>query len=124
MCGRRAVNGKSETLHLLCKAPPSNESRRENFKSGLVFARETYIYSKLLPAFVKFQQEKGLNDNESFLSFPKVYACISDEENDKYLLVMEDLRSKNYQMWPKNKTIAYDHAEKIMKELGKFHAVS
>lgn len=111
-------------LHLLCKTPPANEIRRKNFKSGIVFDREIYIYSTLLPAFVQFQQEKGLSVSDSFLSFPKVYAYETDVENGTHILVMEDLRSKNFIMYPKDEVINIDHELFIMRELGKLHAIS
>lgn len=124
--GSRGKNGqaRSEELHLLCKAPPKNVIRQKNFSSALVFSREIYIYSKLLPAFVRFQQEKNLSAADSFLSFPKVYACEKDEKKQTYILIMEDLRPKNYEMWPKDQTIDIEHELIVMKELGKYHAVS
>lgn len=124
--GTRGKNGqsKSEELHLLCKAPPKNVIRQKNFSSSLVFSREIYIYSKLLPALVRFQQEKNLNAADSFLSFPKVYACEVDEKKQSYILIMEDLRPKNFEMWPKDQTIDVEHELIVMKELGKYHGVS
>lgn len=126
LVGNRRKNGiiVHETLNLLCKTPPSNSSRRESFQSGRVFAREVYIYSKILPTFVRFQREKGLSESESFLSFPIVYDSLADEENDQYCLIMEDLRPKKFQMWPKQDPIALDHAQLLMKELAKLHAIS
>lgn len=126
LTGTRGLNGKSraEELHLIIKLPPSNETRQKNFKTDLVFDREVYMYSKVLPAFVRFQQEKGLSEADSFLSFPKVYSCEEDFENNTYILIMEDLRPKNYQMWPKEKTVPLNHELLVMKELGKLHGIS
>lgn len=126
LTGTRGLNGKSraEELHLIIKLPPTNETRQKNFKTDLVFDREVYMYSKVLPAFVRFQQEKGLSEADSFLSFPKVYSCEEDFENNTYILIMEDLRPKNYQMWPKEKTVPLNHELLVMKELGKLHGIS
>lgn len=115
---------KDEELHLICKAAPADESRKKRVKSDLVFSREIYIYSKLLPAFVKFQKGKGLNEVDSFVSFPRVYASEINRENGTYVLIMDDLRRKNYQMWPKDEVISLDHQLLVLRELGKFHAVS
>lgn len=124
--GKQRKNGiiNQQSLYLICKAPPLNEIRKKNWKSNLVFEREIYIYTKLLPTFVRFQREKGLSEADSFLSFPKVYKCEVSEEHDTYLLIMEDLRVKNYEMWPKEKMIALDHEMLALKELAKFHAIS
>lgn len=117
-------NGITEKLHLLCKETPTNETRRRHFNSELIFTREIYVYTKILPAFVRFQKEKGLSDIDSFLMFPKVYACEANQDDGIYLLIMEDLKWKNYKMWPKDKQIPLDHAKSIMRDLGKFHAIS
>lgn len=124
--GTKGQNGqnKTEELHLICKATPTNEMRKKNFKTSVVFDREVHIYSKVLPAFVRFQQEKGLNESESFLSFPKTYACEVDEEREAYVLIMEDLKSKNFEMWPKEKIAPLDHQLILMREIGKLHAIS
>lgn len=114
---------QNEELHLMCKSPPMEEMRKRS-PQLMMFKREIYVYSKLLPAFVRFQQEKGLSAADSFLSFPKVYACEVDEEKRTYVLIMEDLRVKNYKMWPKEQTIDIDHELLVMQELGKFHAIS
>lgn len=115
---------KEENLHLLCKMPSPNAMRRKNFKSALSFNRELSVYSKVLPHFLQFQKEKGLSDEESFMSYPKVYACKIDNENEDFVLIMEDLRPAKYEMWPGNKVMPLGHELLIMKELGKLHAVS
>lgn len=117
-------NETVETIHLMCKMPPTNENRRKTFKSDLLFERELYMYNTLLPQFAEFQREKGLSEAESFLSYPKVYHCEIDKQTATYLLIMEDLRPKNYKMWPKHKTIQLDHQRLAMKEFGKLHAIS
>lgn len=124
--GIRELNGKieSDKLSLICKMPPNNLKRRKIFKIDKVFDREIYTYSKLLPTFVQFQKDKGLSDIDSFISFPKIYAAEYDEEDDTHILIMEDLRAKNYEMWPKAKTIRFDLQMAAMNELGKFHACS
>lgn len=126
LIGTRNQNGKSgpDTLHLICKIPPENENRREMFKTDIIFERELFVYAKLLPLFSKFQREKGLNEDESFTSYPNVYYCEADEKTATYILIMEDLREKNYRLWPKNKSVPLDHELLVMKELGKFHAIS
>lgn len=124
--GMRMVNGtaKADALHLICKSPPLSEIRKKNWKSKMVFEREIYIYTKLLPAFDRFQREKGLNESDSFRAYPKVYACETDATNDMYVLIMEDLTVENFKMWPKNVLITLDHQLLVLRELAKFHAIS
>lgn len=113
-----------EKLNLVYKIAPANKLRRKHFKLASAFGREIDIYTKVLPTFLRFQQEKGLNATDSFTSFPKLYASEFDGANDTYFLIMEDLRSENFTMWPKMTPLPIDHVELVMIELGKFHAIS
>lgn len=126
LCGTRLKNGTAqfEELQLLCKIPPGNQTRQKNFNCPLLYSRELYMYSKLLPTFVRFQQERGLSETESFLAFPKVFACETDDKTGTSFLIMEDLRPKNYVMLPKEKIFPIDNELLVMRELGKFHAIS
>lgn len=126
LSGTKGLNGKSrnDELHLICKMPPANETRNRNFKTDIVFEREIYMYGTVLPAFMRFQRERGLPESDQFSSFPKVYACERNVENGTFLLIMEDLRPKNYQMWPKEKVVPLNHELLVMRELGKLHGLS
>lgn len=115
---------KADELYLICKAPPCNAIRQKNFNSSAVFEREIYIYSKMLPAFERFQRDKGVSAIDSFVSYPKVFACEMNKETGIYILIMEDLRQKNFEMFPKDQAIALDHQLLVMRELGKFHGIS
>lgn len=115
---------RQQKLHLVYKIPPTNAIRRKHLKSALVFGREIAMYTKVLPAFVRFQQEKKINTKDSFVAFPKLYAYEFDTKNDMYFLIMDDLRSKNFTLWPKNRTMSINYVKCILTELGKFHAIS
>lgn len=126
MVGHRVRNGAkaTETLSLICKLAPATKERRDAFQAVRCFEREIFVYTKLLPTFVAFQQERGLTVDESFLSFPKVYAWVADAENETYALIMEDLRSQNFVMWPRHDPIPLNHEELLFTQLGRFHGVS
>lgn len=113
-----------ETLNLMCKSAPKNRERRELMNIAQCFEREIYMYTRVLPTFVKFQEEKGLSPAESFMSFPKMYGWIADEANGSYVLVMEDLRSRDFVMWPRRTPVTFDHEELVFKQFGRFHGVS
>lgn len=111
-------------LHLLCKLAPENEHRREAYQTSAAFGRELYAYQTILPTFLKFQKEKGVNENECFTSYPKCYATIADNETGQFLIIMEDMRPKGFAMWPKNQPMAVDHCQLVMEQLGRFHGIS
>lgn len=126
LTGNRVQNGEivAETLNLLCKTIPQNKQRRITFQSIPAFKREIFMYTRVLPLFVAFQKEKGLTADESFLSFPKVYASICDEAADQFALIMEDLRPKKFVMWPRQEPITLEHEELLLKQLGRLHGIS
>lgn len=114
----------TDTLNLLCKIVSQSKLRRDTFRAIPAFKREIFMYTRVLPTFVEFQREKGLAADESFLSFPKVFATIVDETNDRYALIMEDLRPKQFVMWPRHEPISLQHEILLMTQLGKFHGIS
>lgn len=65
-----------------------------------------------------------MNKSDSFSSFAKVYASKNDDENEIYILIMEYLRAKMYEMWTRSKVIEIEQKLLILRELGKLHAVS
>lgn len=117
-------NSNTQTLHLMCKVSPASKQFRDSVQSWYLFKREIYMYTRLLPAFVEFQQEKGLSEADSFVAFPKVYATHVDDENENYALIMEDMRSRNFVLWPRHEPMPLDHEKKVLETLAKLHGVS
>lgn len=122
--GRR--NGRQEVHPVMLKMPPTNKVRQQQFKSAVLFEREIKMYQHVLPLFVEFQQSHGLTPEGEvgFFGFPKCYATVCEPELNRFALVMEDLRAKNYAMFDKLKSIDMNHCQLIMEELAKYHAVS
>lgn len=117
-------NGKTEKLPLICKLMPTSKARRDQFNSDAVFIREAFMYSQVLPTFAAFQQEKGLSLEDGFCEYPKCYGTLDDKENDRFVIVLEDLKAKNYQLFDKLLPADFNHVKLFAESLGKFHAVS
>lgn len=116
--------GKLDKLSLICKIPPPDKLRTEKFQTHMFFKREILAYQKFLPILDKFQKDKQLSDSERFTAFPKCYAIISDFENSKLAIIMEDLKAKNYAVLDKFNRLNQNHAKLVLTNLGKFHAIS
>lgn len=114
----------TETLHLMCKTTATNKHQINAFRLMHAFEREVFIYSRVLPLFAEFQREKGLSADESFLSYPKVYATLVDKANERCALIMEDLRPKHFVMWPRQEPVTLEHEKLIMTLMGRFHGIS
>lgn len=117
-------NGKNYVINLVAKMPPLNQIRREQFNSIALFEREVQLYNEILPDFVKFQNERKIKEEDGFYTIPKCYAAVHDIENDFFVIIMEDLRVSNYIMRDKLTPATYEHAKLLIKDLGRFHAIS
>ncbi|XP_058825483.1 uncharacterized protein LOC131685640 [Topomyia yanbarensis] len=113
---------RSETL--FCKIPPLDPIRREQFNSMKLFEREVTLYCDVLPAMFKFQREKGISEEEGFFNVPKCYATHLNLTSEESLILMENLRIKNFGTCNKLQPIDYDHARLLMIHLGRFHGLS
>lgn len=115
-------NDSSRELNVIVKSPPEDVFRREVMGTIKLFEREVFMYSELLPEFVKFQQENHLN--LGFYEFPKCYFAEYDKENKDAVIIMDDLKHLGYKMIDKNVPINYEHAKLSMAAIGRFHAIS
>lgn len=82
------------------------------------------MYTKVLPAFVAFQNEKHIRKANGFFNFPKCYFAEFDEELQDSVIIMEDLKESGYAMWSKFVPTNFEHARFVMESLGRLHAVS
>jgi Ecdysteroid kinase-like family len=111
-------------LTLLAKIPPRDKQMRKQMNSMQLFQREVYVYSVVIPEFIKMQEEKNISKSDGFYNFPKVYYANFDKEHDEAIIVMEDLRETGHKMWNKFEPMNFDHASLLMKTLGRLHAIS
>lgn len=113
-------------LDLLCKIPPLDPVRRQQFNSIALFEREVNVYSNLLPTMLEFQREKGVTEDlkEGFFNVPKCYRTHFDAESEQALILMEDLRNREFCMWNKLEPINFEHVRLLLIQLGRFHGLS
>lgn len=123
-CATIAEKNSESQLHLVCKLAPLNENRRKEFWADILFGREITFYNKVMPSFVKFQDEKKLPKEDQFSAYPKCYAAINDTENEQYVIVLEDLRPRGFKLWNKAKVAPLENVRLGMREIGKLHGIS
>ncbi|XP_055614509.1 uncharacterized protein LOC129760857 [Uranotaenia lowii] len=123
---RARITEVARELIVLCKIPPRNEARRQQFGAMTIFERESTAYSKFLPAMHEFQRERGVTDELGigFFHTPKCYFAMCDEAKQESLIIMNDLRLSGYRMWNKLVPVNYEHVRLMMIALGKLHALS
>lgn len=115
---------KLKVLLLKCKIASSDENRRKNFLANTSFSRESVFYDKIVPMFMKFQEEKNLSKNDQFLPLPKCYGTLTDHVNEQYAIALEDLQQHGFRMWNVSVPVPIENMRLLMRELGKFHGIS
>lgn len=116
------IQDNPSQLSLICKIPPQNIYRKQ-YSIG-IFIHEIIMYTEILPAFVKFQEEKGVSATDGFYKFPKCYGTFSDHKTFEYAIVLEDLVESGYKLWNKFVQVDLIHASLALRTLAKFHAIS
>uniref|UniRef100_A0A182K9B0 CHK kinase-like domain-containing protein n=1 Tax=Anopheles christyi TaxID=43041 RepID=A0A182K9B0_9DIPT len=109
----------------LCKIPPLDDARREQFGSMAAFAREALVYDRFLPTIYEYQRGKGIvSADDGFFHTPHCYHAHCDETTQESVIIMEDLRLREFRLWNKHNIIDYAHATLFMTHLGRLHAIS
>lgn len=84
------------------------------------FKRESYLYGTILPEFIRFQKQNNIQD--IFNSVPKYYKTIEDQNMS--VIVLENLKKRDYRLYDRKKPLDLDHVKLVLREYGKFHAIS
>ncbi|XP_035897702.1 uncharacterized oxidoreductase dhs-27-like [Anopheles stephensi] len=108
----------------LCKIPPLNEARRQQFGTMAIFEREALVYNTFLPLMFAYQEEKGISREDGFFCTPKCYYAHYDGPTEEAIIVMEDLRQSEYTMFNKDKPVDYEHIRLAVEQLARYNAVS
>lgn len=81
------------------------------------YANETYFYDTVYPAYQKFVEEQGVK--QAFKNAPKCYGTIN-----RRTVALENLKSRNFTLFDRNKMMNRAHIELVLKTFAKFHALS
>ncbi|KAJ3646099.1 hypothetical protein Zmor_023706 [Zophobas morio] len=114
---------KEETckkFNVVLKCSKTSEALREKAPVKDAFLNEIYFYDVIFPSFKKFQNQR--KSVEPFEKVPKCYGTLNTGNSE--FLALENLKSKGYTLWDKRKPLTRRHIDMVVKEYGKFHAVS
>lgn len=114
----------TKKLQLVCKIAPKNENNETDSFTATAFKNEAHFYAEIVAVFNKFQEKRKVPKDEQFNSIPKCYATFIDEETQRYVIVLEDLRPYGFQMCDKSKLTPIENLRLTMRELGKFHGIA
>nr|XP_023012887.1 uncharacterized protein LOC111502934 [Leptinotarsa decemlineata] len=111
---------KSSILHLVVKHAKINEHMRKAMPVDIIFENEIYMYSTVIPAFQRFQKDRGVDN--VFNCIAKCYYSSSSEDTE--VLILENLKVAGFQNYDRKKPMDSTHCKAILQQLGRFHAVS
>lgn len=114
------VDGMNSELDLIVKMAPYQKPYRKVLPIRVIYDREIFVYDNISPQFVKLQEEKGAKI--IFQPFVKHYMTTLQSHGEA--LVMDNMKSKGFITGNHRVEVDYPHALLVMKELGKFHAMS
>lgn len=117
-------NESDKKLEVIVKSPPTNQERRHQFGAMEMFEREVYVYTNILKEFTKFQEEKNIEPEKRFTQFPKCFFAEFNAEKDESIVIMEDLKERDFVMCNKAVPASFEHAKLVFAALGRFHALS
>ncbi|KAK5642412.1 hypothetical protein RI129_008579 [Pyrocoelia pectoralis] len=103
-------------FHLFVKVASPGSCIRNSTPIREMYERETHFYVNILPKLIDFQQDKNCTN---FHPFAKIYAASFDEG-----ILMDNLKVKNFKLVDHRAKLDFPHALLIIKEIGKFHALS
>lgn len=113
-------NGEKFYESYIIKSAPKSEGLRKFAPINLAYEREIYVYSHVLPAFAKFQEERNLKD-----PFKSYAQCLKTSEDEcEEALIMKDMKALGYQMKNRICALDYNHVKLVITELAKLHAIS
>ncbi|KAK4884248.1 hypothetical protein RN001_000519 [Aquatica leii] len=114
------VKSENSNYNWILKCAIDDETFRFYFPLTHAFEREVYMYTKVLLEYERLQKEKGILS--PFKSFTKLYTFSLTPPYE--CVVLEDLKALGYVLQDRRQPLDYNHVLMIMKEYGRFHALS
>ena len=100
---KRDKNSPKEDLPLVAKMIPTTEFQRAHFNPSASFAKEIYVFEKLLPTYREIEGDAGVEEKQLIDLLPKFYGGRltmnenkPDQADEDAVMVMENIKVKGY----------------------------
>ncbi|KAJ8926031.1 hypothetical protein NQ315_009886, partial [Exocentrus adspersus] len=113
-------NNSKQVLELVVKQAFTSETIRNVVPIREVFQNEIYFYTQVWKRLNKFQER--IPSRYHFQKLARCIASVSDLNSEK--IVFENLKFLGFELQDKKLPLSKEQFELIMKEYGKFHALS
>ncbi|XP_035443376.2 uncharacterized protein LOC118271396 [Spodoptera frugiperda] len=118
---RVTVEGENGNLSMIAKLAPTTEFLRARANTQITFGNEHLMYTKFLPKLVELQKKEEIPEEELF-KFPKCYGSNPEAPNE--VILLEDLKCKDYTMQNRMKSLSDECVTDILKSLAVLHSFS
>ncbi|KAJ8926046.1 hypothetical protein NQ315_009901 [Exocentrus adspersus] len=113
-------NNSKQVLELVVKQAFTKQEIRNVTLIREVFQNEIYFYTHVWQCLNKFQER--IPSRYQFRKVAKCFASVLDDKAEK--IVLENLKFQGFELQDKAVPLSKEQFELIMKEYGKFHALS
>nr|XP_053631429.1 uncharacterized protein LOC128687886 [Cherax quadricarinatus]XP_053631430.1 uncharacterized protein LOC128687886 [Cherax quadricarinatus] len=110
-------NGKKERTNYIAKLNPLRGENWTDFMR-MAFKKEIRFYNEIEPALTSQLKNGGLDA----LKIPRCF--FASLQQDKEIILQEDLRAQGFQKYDRRKTMDISHATVVLQEMARFHASS
>lgn len=126
---RHTDNGKEQTVELVAKMCPTNQTLFDIFQIDITFVKETCIYTMVAPELRKLQLDKQVPRDKMLDTFIKCYGARTslnpavNKVDENAVLILENLKFRGFTVGDRVKGFDAEHTMFILKHLARFHAV-
>ncbi|XP_030765175.1 uncharacterized protein LOC115889337 [Sitophilus oryzae] len=106
--------------HLVIKSAKQSVELRKQTPIEEVFQREMYVYTVIMPAFTKFQEENEVE--HIFDNFPRCYGVYNKDR--KEAIILQNMKSLKYDIHDRKTPQNLHHVAIVFKNYARFHALS
>lgn len=109
-------------LRLIVKVAPKMKFRREMYNIPVLFEREKFMYTTILPEFRAFEMRHLLPGHKAFDNYPQLIRSCNQEGNE--FIMLNDICDLGYSTADRTQGANYAVCKEILKKFAKLHAIS
>lgn len=109
-------------MKLIAKVAPKLKFRRDMYNIPVLFERERFMYTKLLPEFRTFQEARVSAEQPLFDNYPRLIKT-SNETLDEFVL-LNDLCEEGYRNFDRTQGLGLLVCKEIFRNFARLHAIS
>ncbi|XP_063994412.1 uncharacterized protein LOC135171764 isoform X2 [Diachasmimorpha longicaudata] len=125
---KKLKHGKCEELQLVAKSAPPIEMQQELKDGSVIFRKEIFMYSTMIPSYRKLEIDNGVGEEDALELSPRYYGSMVSSDSEKSgaydaIILLENLKPKGYYCVDRRFGCDLAHAKLVVKTIARFHAL-